>query len=172
VQANEMEEGKWEVCTDAYKQLYIYCHHSKSVAYFKRNENVFYFTAFEGDKKSLLYYFYLSCYKVYLSTDPVTVVTDTFPLQLTKNTITKWLQDIVSPFIIFGRLHYESINKVTSNDFLNSSISISSKQVLQFLSFKKTTNQSVIEITGNRISSFTFQKNDQQIKAICIPKSF
>ena len=172
VKADGMEDGKWEVFTDAYNQTYIYCHNSKSIAYFKRNENAFYFISFQGDKKSLLYYFYLACYKVYLSSEPSVIVTDKFPLQLTKNTAIKWLQDIVSPFIIFGQLYYESFHKTRSNDFLNPSITIESKQILEFLSIKKSTHQFAIEISDSRISSFSFQKNHQQIKAVCVPKTY
>jgi urea transporter/murein DD-endopeptidase MepM/ murein hydrolase activator NlpD len=172
VNATGFEEGKWEVFTDAYNQSYIYCHSTKSFAYFKKNEAVFYFISFEGDKKSLLYYFYLACYKIYLSTDPSVKALDKYPLQLTKNTLAKWLQDFVSPFFIFSRLYYESLNKETSADFLNSTISISSKQILQFLSFRNITNEFEIIIADNRITSFTFLKKHQSIKAVCVAKEY
>ena len=172
VNAQNMEEGKWEVFTDAFNHSYLFCHNSKSIAYFKRNEKFFYFTAFEGDKESLLYYFYLACYKIYLSTNPAVTTTDQFPLQLTKNTLAKWLQDIISPFYIFSRLHYESTTDSVSSDFLNTAIKINSKQVLQFLTIKKTMHQSVIEIKDNRIHSFSFQKNQQKIKVLCTPKEY
>ncbi len=135
VNAEGMEENKWEVFTDAYNNSYFYCHTTKSFAYFKRNETVFYFTSFDGDKYSLLYHFYIACYKIYLATEPAVAALDKFPLQLSKNTLSKWLQDFIAPFYIFSRLHFESLNKVVSNDFLNPSVSISTKQVLQFLSF-------------------------------------
>lgn len=172
VKATGFENGKWEVFTDAYNQSYLYCHHTKSIAYFKRNEMVFYFTAYNGDKNSLLYYFYLACYKIYLSTEPNATARDKFPLQLTKNTVTKWIQDFVAPFFIFSRLHYESTNNIASSDFLNMAVNITSKQVFQFLHIKKTTNHFLIETSDNRISSFTFMKNNQTVKAICTPKEY
>jgi len=172
VNAPGMEEGKWEVFTDAYNQSYIYCHHSKSFAYFKRNEKLFYFTSFDGDRNSLLYYFYLACYKIYLSTDPFVTATDKFPLQLAKNTLLKWLQDFVSPFFIFSRLHYESLNVATSTDFLDSTFSIQSKQVLQFLSVKKVTYQFEIVIKDNKISTFSFQRNGKKTNAVCTAKEY
>ena len=137
-----------------------------------RNESVFYFTAFEGDKNCFLYYFYLACYKIYLSTSPALMASDKFPLQLSKNNITRWLQDIVSPFIIFSRLCYESVNKISSNDFLNPGIIIESKQILQFLSFKKITNRFAIEINNDQVKTFSFYKNKKQIKVVCTPKEF
>jgi predicted Zn-dependent protease len=107
-----------------------------------------------------------------LSTNPAVTTTDQFPLQLTKKNLSKWLQDIVSPFYIFSRLHYESSIKAISSDFLNTTIQINSKQILQFLSIKKTIQQSAIEIKDARIYAFTFYKNNQQIKALCIPKEY
>ena len=172
VKAEGMPEGKWEVFTDAYNISYIFCHSSKSAAYFKQNENAFYFTAFDGDQNSLLYYFYLACYKIYLFVQPELPATDKFPLQLSRNNITQWLQDIVSPFIIFSRLHYESLNTETANDFLNPAITIRSKQVLQFLSFKKLTNTFTIEVKDNKITQFSFQYHGKQITAVCTPKEY
>lgn len=172
VHADGMKEGKWEVFTDAWNNTYFYCHHSKAVAYFKRNESVFYFTAFEGDKNSLLYYFYLAAYKIFLSTEPTLPANDKFPLQLSNNNMTKWLQDIASPFVIFSRLYYESWNKTISNDFLNPVISIESKQTLQFMMIRKITHQFLTTVKDNRILSFTFQKNKKTITAICTPKDY
>ena len=170
VNAEGYTESKWEVFTDAYNNSYIYCKNSESFAYFKNNENVFYFTSFTGDKKSLLYYFYLSCYKVYLTTETDVIAIDKFPFQLSKNTFTKWLQDIVAPFFIFSRLHYSSENKIVSNDFLNPIIQIESKQDLQYLNFKKLINNSSILIQNNQLQSFSFQKNNKEIQVICTQK--
>ncbi len=172
VKADDSDEEKWEVFTDAYNRSYIYCHTSKSVAWFNKNESIFYFTAFEGDKNSLLYHFYMACYKIYLTTGPTVTVSDKFPLQLSANTPMKWVQDFVSPFFIFSRLAYESNNEVVLNNFLESNIIIRSKQILEFLSIKKTTHQFVVEINESRISSFTFQKDNKQIKAVCTPKNY
>ena len=172
VKAAGIEEGKWEVFTNAFNNTYLYCHTTKAVAYFKRNESSFYFTSFEGPKDSLLYYFYQAGYHIYLSTDPALPVTDKFPLQLSSNRFTKWLQDIASPFIIFSRLYYESMNTTTSADFINPSIAIESKQHLQFLSIKKVTNQFVIMIKNDSIFSFSFHKKNKEITAVCTPKEF
>jgi urea transporter len=172
VKAEGMEEGRWEVFTDAYNNTYLYCHSSGSVAWFKQNEKVFYFTSFKGDRNSLLYYFYLACYKVCLFTEPSLPAIDKYPLQLSGNSPAKWLQDVVSPFFIFSRLHYESVSRADAGDFMNASASIISRQVLQFLSVKKTTNRFFIEVSDNKISTFTFQKNNKETKAICTPREY
>ena len=172
VNAEGMQEGKWEVFTDAYNASYIYCHNCAAIAYFSQNESVFYFTSFEGDQNSILYYFYLACYKIYLSVLPEITATDKFPLQLGKHNIMQWFQDIVSPFIIFRRLYYESLNSPTSTDFLNPAVTIKSKQVLQFLTIKKLMNEFTVEIKDNRITQFSFQKHNKKIIAVCTPKEY
>ncbi len=57
----------WETYTDAYNQKYIHCAETNSTAYYVNDGFMFYFTAFYGNKKSLLYFFYLSAYKIYMS---------------------------------------------------------------------------------------------------------
>lgn len=166
VDAENMPTGKWEVFTDAYNRSYIYCHHSKAVAFFYRTEDLFYFTSYEGDKNNLLYYFYVACYKVFLSTEPSFPVLDTFPLQHTKTTVFKWLQDVLAPFILFSRLRYKSLSKILADDIFNPSIIINSTQILQVLSFKKVINRLVVEVRGGKISNLSFQKNGRSITAI------
>jgi urea transporter/murein DD-endopeptidase MepM/ murein hydrolase activator NlpD len=166
------EEQKWEVFTDAYNNSYVYCYATKSLAYFKKTEVVFYFTAFEGDKNSLLYKFYIACYKIYLTTEVDVAAMDKFPLQLRKNNVFQWLQDVVAPFYIFSRLSFESKNITVSNDFLHPSFQINSKQILHFLNISKTINESSIIIENDSISSFSFSKNNKQINVLCKQRNY
>ncbi|MBI5856198.1 MAG: urea transporter [Sphingobacteriales bacterium] len=170
VSADGYADSTWEVFTDACNNSYIYCYQTKAVAYFNRLNNVFYFISFYGDRNSLLYYFYLSCYKICLSTEAPVVIKDKFPLQFSKNNPGKWLQDFVAPFYIFNRLHYESENRITSTDIFDSAITISGRQILQYFTLKKIKMESLIEIKDQAIKSFTFLKNNKNIKAICTPK--
>lgn len=160
----------WEVITDAYNSSYLYCYESKAIAYFRRTKTMFYFTSFYGDRKSLLYYFYLACYKISLSAEYPVVVRDQFPLQWSHSNPGKWLQDLVAPFYIFRRLHYESENKVVSGGFFDTALTISSRQTLQYLAFRKCTQESVIEISDQKIMSFTFLRKNKKIKITCLPK--
>ena len=170
VTADGFEGSTWEVFTDAYNSSYIYCYQTKAIAYFRRTNTVFYFTSFYGDRKSLLYYFYLGCYKIRLSTEDPVVIRDQFPLQWSHNNPGKWLQDLVAPFYIFRRLLYESENKVSSGGFFDTAITINSRQTLQYLAFRKSTMESVIEINDQKITSFTFLKKTKKIKVTCLPK--
>ncbi|MBP6731545.1 MAG: urea transporter, partial [Chitinophagales bacterium] len=74
---NEKDAAKkeivhWEVFTDAYNGTYIYCHTTQATAYFVNNGTLHYFTEFAGNRKSLLYYFYLAARKILLGYYPNT----------------------------------------------------------------------------------------------------
>lgn len=96
----------WEVFTDAYNLTYLYCHTTKSIAYFTNNDTLFYFTSFTGDKGSLLYYFYLAAYKVILSHVPGLEITDTLLINGNYHGPAKFIQDLVAPFRIFIKPQY------------------------------------------------------------------
>ncbi len=170
VSSTGLANEQWEVFTDAYNNSYLYCQQTESTAYFRRLNDVFYFVSFYGNKKSLLYFFYISCYKISLSTASYIAINDKFPLHSSTFNITKWLQDIIAPFYIFSRLYFQSENKIVSQDIINTSILISSKQVKKTLNFHKVISTSNIEIKENKIVSFSFQTNNKIIKSICLQK--
>ncbi len=99
-------EETWEVFTDAWNHTYIWSKEKKSTGYFVNNGTVFYFTGFYGDKSSLLYTFYLSCYRVMLSIMNGVSIKDSFPLHLLGNSPRMWLQDFVCPFFIFMKQEF------------------------------------------------------------------
>jgi urea transporter len=105
-ETGESEQVKWEVFTNALNQSYLYCHISKSFAYFVNDGTLLYFTSFEGNRRSLLYYFYLGAYKVLLGFNKGLTVEDTVPLFQVKTGIGRWLQDFLAPFHIFQIIQY------------------------------------------------------------------
>lgn len=170
VTAEGYEESTWEVFTDAYNYNYLYCYQTRSIAYFGRLNNVFYFISFYGDEESLLYQFYLAGYKVCLSTESAVTTSDKFPLQLSHNNPGKWLQDIVAPFYIFRRLLYESENITDKSAIFDEAITIRSRQSLQYFAYRGKPTESSILIRDQRIQSFTFSKQHKTITALCTPK--
>ncbi len=169
-EAKGFAEESWEVFTDAWNQSYIFCYETNATAYFEINEAYFYFTAFYGDKDSLLYHFYTAAYKVLLSTTENSLVRDIFPFQLSSAGIKKWVQDFIAPFYIFGRLHYESYNEASENDVFNTSVKINSRQYVQFLTSRNLISRAEIEVQNNEITAFSFEKNKRLIKAECSRK--
>jgi hypothetical protein len=97
--ANDIHRSaEWEVLVDAYNQSYLYCHYTKSAAYFSNNGVTFYFTRFYGDRKSLLYSFYLGAYKILLSGYPNLTVHDALSIDGFYNGALKAAHDFIAPF--------------------------------------------------------------------------
>lgn len=157
----------WEVFTDAFNQCYLYCHTNKTTAYFSRTSSFFYFTAFHGNRNSLLYHFYTACYKIALYTADPTRVTDEYPLRWSNNNPGKWLQDLIAPFFIFRHLVYQSENEGMNGNFFDPEINIQSSQTIQYPGISRTLQTSLIQVKQKKISSFTFQKKDKTIQALC-----
>jgi urea transporter len=104
----EKSNVKWEVFVDATNQAYIYCHETESVAYFVNNETLHYFTDFKGDKKSLLYYFYLGAHKILLGYYDQLEVKDILPIDGFFTGFAKVIQDFVAPFGIYLKTQYSA----------------------------------------------------------------
>ncbi|MEI6816797.1 MAG: urea transporter, partial [Bacteroidota bacterium] len=92
------KKESWEVFTDAWNQLYIYCKENKTCAWFVNDGVVFRFTDFEGDKKSFLYHFYLGCYKVFLGYYLNLSVEENYALTFKNNLVVEYMQDLTAPF--------------------------------------------------------------------------
>jgi urea transporter/murein DD-endopeptidase MepM/ murein hydrolase activator NlpD len=100
--------GKWEVFVDAANQSYLYCHQTGSYAYLTNNSTLHYFTSFQGDRTSLLYYFYLGAHKVLLSYFEGMEITDKLPIEGFHSGLSKITQDFIAPFNIYLRADYTS----------------------------------------------------------------
>jgi len=70
----------WEVQTDIYNITFLYCLKTKSKAWFKNDGSIHYFTHFEGNKNSLLFYFYLGAYKVITGFYKGLQISDNYPI--------------------------------------------------------------------------------------------
>lgn len=141
-QNSKKRDVKWEVFLNVYNKSYLYCHRTKSYAYFVNDGNVFYFTDFEGDRKSLLYNFYLLAYKVVLGHYEKLTINDYIqPYGLFKKHI-QYLQDLVAPFFHFTSIGYDNTFTYVDNEHLPNEIHLDSKITKYF--FGKRTK----EITG------------------------
>lgn len=101
--ADDGRTETWETLTNAYNQTYLYCREKDAVAYFVRNNYVFYFTSFYGSKQSLLYLFYRAAYSIHFSGHPVN---DEYTLDSSSFKPQLWLQDIIAPFFQFVKNTY------------------------------------------------------------------
>ena len=158
------KEAKWEVFTDSYNSKYFYCSVTQSYAYFVNDGTMFYFTAFYGDRKSLLFYFYLASYKVLLCNYPDIEVNDFYPLNaIHKNSIALWLHDFVSPFYQYLKMLYS--NKIIwSDQSVNpSAIHLSSHVARSVFGTLRNEGEGRIIIKNGRISEFEFELSKTKI---------
>jgi murein DD-endopeptidase MepM/ murein hydrolase activator NlpD len=160
---------KWDAYTDAYNKKYLYCKATESLAYYVNDGTMFYFTAFYGDKKSLLYYFYLSAYKVYLAGTDQDEINDALPLDtINHKRISVWLHDFIAPFFTYLRVNY-TLSVLSSDIPANSGYTVlrSEITVSNFGKIRNESSSSLI-LEGNKIKEISFETAGNKIKAICI----
>lgn len=92
----------WDVQVDIFNNTFISCRTTGSKAFFRNEGDMIYFTHFEGDRKSLLYYFFLANYKVIFGFYRNLRMEDQFPLHIIGSRL-RFLQDFVSPFYLFTK---------------------------------------------------------------------
>jgi urea transporter/murein DD-endopeptidase MepM/ murein hydrolase activator NlpD len=98
---------KWEIKVNIYNQTYIYCHQTGAFAYLLNNGTMFYFLSFHGNRKSLLYQFYLAAYQVLLGFYPDIILKDHLPIHTLKVGPLRILQDFIAPFFQFLKVNYQ-----------------------------------------------------------------
>ncbi|MDY0199551.1 MAG: urea transporter [Tenuifilaceae bacterium] len=97
---------EWEVKIDYYLNKYIECDTSKSKAYFKVDGTMLYFTHFEGNRKSLLYYFYLAAFKVCFGYYKELIIADTYPINMVFKPNQHFFHDFIAPFTQYMKGKY------------------------------------------------------------------
>jgi len=162
------EEVTWEVQSDIFNRSYIYCQKSESRAYFVNDGSLFYFTFFEGSKKSLLYYFFLAAYKIVLGYYQHLEIRDHYPLYLLDNSITRYIHDFIAPFYQFIRGEFYMQYKDIDDEVFSNRVVIQSRAQLK--SFGKIKREMFFElvIEEDRICAFKIINGQRKIEATCI----
>ncbi len=160
---------EWEAFTDAYNYNYLYCADTASTAYYFNDGSIFYFTTFYGNKRSLLYYFYLTAYKVLLGYHEDLEVKDKLPLDsiFNKNGMI-WLHDFIAPFT--NRIHaFYSIKQTEADDAGHpQSLTLVSEINLSVYGRIRHESTGSISLKNNRIEKFTFENKKIKIEAKCL----
>jgi len=164
----EMNE-EWEAYTDAYNYKYLYCKKTESSAYYVNDNTMFYFTAFYGNKSSLLYYFYLTAYKVFLGNIDHVIVQDAMPLNILHNKrLSLWTHDFIAPFYNYMRVMYSIKTAFAPTPFETGKLEFKSEISVSI--FGKSHKESIgtISVENNYISGFKYESAKTKIHAICI----
>lgn len=101
------KDWDFEVRSDAIGTTYIQCLRTNSKAFFSVEANVLQFHNYLGNKRSILYYLYLSCYKVYLGYYQDLNVKAEIPPNQIFNSSKLFLQDFIAPFYIYLKSDYQ-----------------------------------------------------------------
>lgn len=125
--SNTSKTVTWEVLVDYYNNSYLYCSQTKSAAYYHTDGKMFMFTRFYGNKKSELFYFYLSLYRISLGFYPGLIIEDSLPLALVNLKPLMVLQDFLAPIVLFMHSKYEATYLKKIEDFSKSLVNIESK---------------------------------------------
>ncbi len=161
-------EESWEVKTDFYNNSYLECANTKSIAYFINDGSLFYFTQFKGDKKSLLYLFFLAAFRVMLSVQKELTLTDEIPLHLYTSSSARMLHDFIAPVSPFMRAQYLLKYAETGNNIGEESIVLKSETTLKRSQLYSKKIEFNIEIEDYSINKISTTYKNKTIVATCI----
>jgi murein DD-endopeptidase MepM/ murein hydrolase activator NlpD len=156
----------WEVQAGFDNKPYILCNNTGSKAYFTYINKVLSFTHYSGPRNSILWYFYLSAYKVATGFYKGMIISDSYSLNNISQGPIKIIQDFVAPFFIFLKTSYTLHYVKQTDDFTSSSITLSSESVLKSGTLRPEKISSVMEISRQGIMKFTVTHNNKTIQAI------
>lgn len=164
----EEYEVEWEVEVDYYNNSYIYCKSTKSKAYFSNDGNIHYFKHFEGDKESLLFYFFMASYKVMMGFYRKLTLRDQYPVYLLGNKFLMFFQDFVAPFFMFIRADYTLLYDYIDDEMTSNRIRLKSKAEVKTGSRLNRSMDFEIEIANDNISKIVASDKGRLIEAECI----
>lgn len=136
---------EWEINTDAYNKSYIHCRETGARAYFHNDGSLFYFTHYQGKRSGLLYYFYLSFYKIPLGFYKNLKIHDSYPVHFLFSRARLFLQDFLAPFFMFLGTRY-TLEYIEQDDDM-SPVSISLKVLITTRFLRHPLKQIPVNIT-------------------------
>lgn len=158
-QDGQSSEEKWEVKVDIYNRTYLYCEEKKSFAYFINDGTLFYFLSFDGDKNSLLYYFYLGSNKTLLGYYQDVVISDRLPNSNLGNFPMKFIEDIIAPFYIIRKFNFQSQHTFIDNEVYPGTIKINSSAYISIGSYNSNQLNFELILHEDKISEFKVNRN-------------
>jgi urea transporter len=156
---------KWEIKIDIVKNTFIECSKSGSKAWFRNDGTLFYFSHFEGNRKSLLFYFYLGAYKMSLGFYKNLIITDSYPLAVVGNNLMMFWQDFMAPFHIFIKADYRMNYLKMEDDLSTSTILMQSLATMKVSGRTRQKYDFELFIDGPRIRRFDVKTEGLHILA-------
>ncbi len=162
----KIEHHIWNAESDIYNNTYLICQKTGDIAWYNSIGDIFYFTYFTGGTKSLLYYFYLSAFKIPLSFYKNLIIEDTYPLNVFPNKGILILQDFIIPFKKFLVANYSIEYKELENSIDENRIFLESKALFG-LGKKPLHTHSFTIIAGDKgIEKLVVVNNETTVVAV------
>jgi urea transporter len=159
------DEADWEVYTTSYNKSYIFCHRTKSIAHFQYDGIHFCFTHFEGDRKSLLYSFYLAAFRIPLVSAGRNISTDYLPVNRAFKGWRLFLHDFTAPFFLYLKVSFDVRMKIIGSEFDIDRIEYYSQ--LSGYSFRHKVWDKSFRIVVNSDNSLKLENEQSETEAIC-----
>ncbi len=160
----------WEVLTDPYNNTCISCAGTRSRAYFTNDGNLLFFTHFQGDKTSLLYYLFLACFKLQSGFYQDMVLKDRYPLNLLFRQPFLSLQDFLAPFWKFLDAEFQLRYAWIDNEVSATEIRLESSAVNLILGHVLKRIDFIVSFTEQGISRLEINGEKFNIRAKCIER--
>jgi urea transporter/murein DD-endopeptidase MepM/ murein hydrolase activator NlpD len=161
----ETKTYEWEVIADYYNNTYIWCKATSSKLWFTAGDEMIYFTHFEGRNRSLLFYFYLACYKVLYGYYKDMTLKDTFPVSILNNGLLIILQDFVAPFFMFLKTDYQLKYISKTEDFSQSTVQMNSQVDVRLAGVSIKCYTFEIFVKNDRVEKFTMAYKNKTVVA-------
>jgi urea transporter len=160
---SQNEQFTWDVEADIFKNTYITCRITGARAYFVYEDDMIWFTSYEGKKKTLLYYFYLSSFRVIFGFYPDLMVKDIYPLPAFTPKWALFWQDLLAPFARILKAEYSMKFEKIKGQFGQHEIYLSSSaRYLQWGKVGRGFDFS-FRISNRRIEEFTVTSSGKTI---------
>ena len=167
IRGENVTKENWEVITDAYNNSFLQEKTTGSKAYFENDGNLFYFSRFDGNKKLLLYYFFLAAYKIQTGFYNDLELRDKFPVDLLFNKRWLFIHDFFAPFFFFLKADFHIQYSDIDNPLSPEKIELVSYVNLKL--FRKEINKIGFKLILNTkgLSEIVITENNKIITALC-----
>jgi urea transporter/murein DD-endopeptidase MepM/ murein hydrolase activator NlpD len=166
--AGKRKQAEWEVITDVYNTSYLYCKTTNSRAYYANDDRVFYFYRFTGNKKCLLYYFFLLAYKVPLGFYEKLTVEDTVAVSYVYTKPGLFVQDFVAPFYIFMNADYKLVYTRKDDEINPGKLTLVSSVTKRFFNFNFKSLDFELTISRKGLCGILINAHGRKIEAECL----
>ncbi len=164
-------EGHWDVLTDIYNNTYLYCAASNSTAWLKTEGKLFYFTHFEGDRNSMLFYFFISLYQVSLGYYKDLELRDVFPPTILPYSTLRMIQDFIAPFVLFIKPQYLMTFAKRDEDIAGNTITIRTQTRYSFMTKSLIDLEAFLTVTDNGLKQLDIKMPNKKYSLTFIKQS-